>query len=243
MNNETSQPHNFKQDILDKIQKGDVKMKSRAFHIVKVTVVIIVATLILFTSAFLVSFFLFSFQVGSKFLLIGFGWQGVKVFLTIFPWHLLLIEIALLISLELLLKQFQFGYRSPMAYIITGMLVISVALGILIDAFPIHTILLHKAEKKQLPMIGGFYQNLRRPPQELGVFKGQVTAIKGNMFIISTVSPNNEQGRMSKTVIVPPFLHIDNLINVGDTVFVAGTLSNGQVQAYGVQKLLNIDED
>jgi hypothetical protein len=74
-------------------------------------------------------------------------------------------DVAFLVLLEYLLKQFSFGYRSPVVYTALIALVVVVSLGFAIDrATDINDHVLERADENDLPFpFGDFYEHAHRP--------------------------------------------------------------------------------
>lgn len=239
MNDTPTPPRNtFTDQVLEKIRSGKVHMHPRIYFGLKALALALTTAAVVAASATLVSFILFSIQASGQMYLLGFGGRGLQVFLLLFPWWLLALDIALMLLMGWLLRHFQFGYRSPLLYLLTGTLAISVIIGFLITITPLHRSLLHQANRGRLPVFGGLYENLRRPPRERGVFRGEVTDIvPDNSFIMRHNDFDTDHDDGGWKVIPPPNIQIQNFLHVHDYVFVAGNEMNGVIQAYGIQKL------
>ncbi|MEI6057676.1 MAG: hypothetical protein WCQ60_01745 [bacterium] len=244
--------NNLQQNILEKIKAGDIKMRSKSYFIVHLVLLIVLAILVLFTSAFLISFIMFSIHMSGRFFLLGFGWRGLGVFLLTFPWSIFLIDAVFILALEWLLKRFQFMYRSPLVYTLGGVVLVTLATGFVINATPLHDVLFHQEQRGPVPVIGGFYERIQRPPHELGVFRGTVMSLSGNTFIIENTDQDNDADNMMLpigasstaflTVILNPATPASTLVATSDTVFVAGDIQGNTMHAYGIRKLLPSDE-
>ena len=119
MNNTPSQHDHFKDAVLEKIRKGEVQMRPKAYFILKILLLIITILCILITSSLLISFIFFSIRISGKFFLLDFGVRGVLGFLVHFPWKILMVEVILIILLEWLLKNFKFGYRNSFIHVLS----------------------------------------------------------------------------------------------------------------------------
>lgn len=222
------------EEVLEKIRTGEVRMKPRLYFTCKIVLLVLVTFITLITSAFLISYMIFSLSIGGRMILLGFGWKGVQIFLITFPWALLLAELILLYILELLVKHFRFGYRSPVVYIIGGLFSLSIISGIFINATPIHGFLMERAYQKQLPPVfGGMYDHVRRPPRERGVCRGVVTSIQEHSFTLREDDSDDSE----RTIFTPPHIDISTFIKVGDTVFVASDTKGSTTRAYGIRKI------
>jgi hypothetical protein len=235
MNNE--QQKDIKNSVLSRIESGEIKMKPKTFFVLKVVSLsfIIVATSLI--SILLISYILFSIRVGGHILLLGFGVKGLYKFLLIFPWLLLILDIALLLFLDFLLKRFKFGYHSPIINLFLATFVVITAFGSIVSFSRIHTTFLNKAEHNQLPSpFLGFYSGVRKSHAEEGIFRGLVASESTSTFIIIHNDYDDGPGDQI-TVIEPNGADIRQFIAKGDEVFIAGEMINGQIYAYGIRKI------
>lgn len=239
--NDTQTQLNIK-SVLDKIKTGKVRMKPRLYFILKSVLVIVVVILTTATSALLVSFVLFSIKESGELFLLGFGRQGLAVFISLLPWTLFVVELLLVAILKILLDQFEFGYKEPFLYMITLIALVSLGIGIFINVTPLHPTLLRHAERGELPVVGELYERLHRPPNQKGVFTGTVTAIQGNVISITYNDYDNDQDDNIDSIIVSSDIDISSL-KVGDIVYVAGTIDGHTLRAYGIQLLPPIQRE
>jgi hypothetical protein len=254
-NKEQLNNNEIRKSVLDKIQAGDIHMRSKAFFIGKMIAIIVVALLILLTSAFFVSFISFSLRASGRLILLGFGWQGVKVFVLTFPWGLMLIDLVFVVILERMLRSFRFGYRSPLVYLLGGVLVIVVVGGLVLDEeTSLHSEVWHAERSGSAPVFffSTLYNNVPQPPHDEGVFRGTVVfmgvASPGGpaFFILKGDDPDSDIGDFATTsivwkVLLPPNMNAaDNVdVGIGDRILVAGEVMPDGVHAYGIQKVPN----
>lgn len=233
--NEDNTQNNLKTEILEKIKKGEVEMKPKWHFAFKVTILVCLAVLVLVTTVFLVSYTVFSIIVSGHLLLLGFGWRGLYAFMLLFPWTVFCVDIVFAFVLDLLLRKFKFGYHRPVVLLFAGTTIILFIVGYAVSVSPIHGMLLHRAERDNLPMVGPFYNHLRVSHRERGVLQGIVTSVNGTMFTITHDSFDTDNDEATTTIIAP--MDISGFLTVGDHVFVAGDImQDGEIRAYGVTK-------
>ncbi len=220
--------------VLQKIRTGEVQMRSKAYFISKFVLLIIVGVAVLLTSSFLFSFILFSIKASGRMFLLGFGLPGLQLFFMLFPWKVLLVDAILMLILEWLVKHFQFGYKRPFIYLLSGILMISVVAGIIINATPLHNLLSRSAKEKHLPpMVAPFYEHVRRPSDNREFVKGTIIEFKGNEL---TLKPDEDNVILLKVLLPPPIIRRSDF-QIGDEIFVAGDLRDGQIFAFGIKKV------
>lgn len=235
----TQKPSDIQQKVLEQIDSGKVRMRSRLFFILKSAIVLGVALLILLLTIFLASFIFFGLRVGGHEALLGFGARGVLPFLSVFPWPLLLLDIALLILLESLLHRFKFAYRRPLLYIFLGLLVLAGTLGLLLDReTPFHDDRLEEAEQGELiEPLELIYESARQtPPEELGVYRGFVTQVEEKDFVMTNNDNDSDEDDGTWRVESIEGTEQDE-VEVGDRVYVAGDREDDVIRAYGVRVL------
>lgn len=231
--------------VLEKIQTGKVNMRPHYLFMLQVISLFVVSMLTLLISALLVSFIIFSLIGSGKLFLLGFGWRGFWMFFTLFPWPLLVIEIAFIILLEWLIKKFKFGYRTSLSRLVFVILMASIVISIIIGSTPLHGTLLRRAERRNLPLIGDYYRGIRRPPMSQEIFRGTVSDVGTSSFVLNQAS-DNDDGILSQRYLIqlPAGVPANALPSFGDTVFVAGHLMmNNAVQAYGFQAFSSPDTE
>jgi hypothetical protein len=127
------QPKSMRERILEKIDTRELSMRPKIYFTLKVAALVLITLAVLVISIFIFNFILFSSRINGHESLLGFGPRGILTFLEFFPWWLLGIDIALIILLEWLLRQFRFGYKSPVLYLLLTLLVVTASTAFLID--------------------------------------------------------------------------------------------------------------
>lgn len=236
MENNTTQK-NIKDEVLHKIIAGEICMKPKARFVWKLALLILIVILALVISIILISYTLFSLYVSGYLFLLGFGSKGIYEFVLNFPWLLMSADAVLIIFLDYLLKHFRFGYNNPVLYLFVGTFFITGLLGSIINLTSFHNNLLRRAEQKNLPLLGGFYQGLRKSHVDTGTYRGTVISIDGNVFSMKPHEYDTELEYSLITVVSPISVIVSTTLNVDDEVFVAGNMVNGAIEAYGIRKL------
>jgi hypothetical protein len=159
---ESNQP--LQQKILDTIRERKIVMRPRVYFMLKAAGTVAVAAAVLVLSVFICNFIFFTIRInGHESLLARPG--GLFLFLRFFPWELLAIDIALVILLEVLLKEFKFGYKSPVLYLGLVVLAVVISAGFVIDrATDLNDRALERADHHGLPPpFGEMYEYAHRP--------------------------------------------------------------------------------
>lgn len=239
-----NQNKDIKSLVLEKIETGKINMRPRFYFMLQVVSLVVVALFTLLVSSLLISFIIFSLNVSGKLFLFGFGTRGCWVFFALFPWSLLIVEIALVILLEWLIKKFKFGYRSSISRLVFAILLVSLGISIIINIISLHSTLLRLAEQRNLPFVGNYYRGIRRPPPGQEIFRGVVSDVSTSSFILNQKENAGDESNQKYLITLPLGMPQAIVLKVGDTVFVAGKLLSGNlVQAYGFQKFSSPDTE
>lgn len=225
--------------MLERIRSGKLHMRPRALFLLKALAVLGVAFLVLLLSILIASFMFFALRVGGHDSLLGFGPRGIIPFLEVFPWPLLLLDIALLAFLEMLLREFRFVYRRSLLYLFLILLAVAGASGLLIDSrTSFHHDRFIDAEQGRLPPpIRGVYTGARGiPPERLGVYRGFVMQVDETSFTMTRDDQDHDEDDRRWTVIPSPRFPLNHL-SPGDHIYVAGDRKGEDIQAYGIHVL------
>src|SRR6185503_9289372 len=237
---EHNQEHgtNMKDAILRKINAKELSMHPRYYFALRVAALVAVSIGVLLVSVFICNFLLFSIRVNSADSYLYFGLRGWGAFLSFFPWDLFTIDVLLVGTLLWLLRQFKFGYKSPMLYIVLGLILITVAAGAFLDrATDINDRALRAADDDRLPgLLDMFYGTARRmPPPGHGVCKCVIVSIQNGMLTLVDL----RDASTTFTAVMPqddPRATTSGL-EPGDVIFVAGDRGSTTVHAFGIRKL------
>ena len=240
MENETINNNKITQEVLKKIECGEVKMRSKTYFVLKVGILMFITFITFVTSVILVSYLIFSMKVGGQFLLLGFGTKGIYRFLLILPWFLLVFNAFLLFFLDYLLRRFKFGYNSPLVYLFLGTLVFVTTFSFIVNYTSFHKTMMSRAERRHVPVFGGFYGDLRKSHKNEGILKGKVVSIGDDYIVIKHFDYDKDDGLDEEKVYLPKGMNLGSFIKIGDDVFVAGDIASGtEIRAYGVRKMVN----
>lgn len=234
MNEDTLQ-QKIQKGVLEKVRAHRVRVRSRAYFIIRATAVVFVSLLVLAFSSLVLSFIAFSVHESGEQFLLGFGAQGVAVFLGLFPWLPLCIDLLLIVLLEWLLQGFRWGYRFSLATLFAVAFACSVVLALVINATPLHSALLDRADRGELPVVGNLYESIRNSHEPQGIFRGVVASTSDGEILIAHDDGDHDADDGERTVMLPPGTPPPH---VGQRVYVFGnSAGQQQVQAYGVEPL------
>lgn len=236
MNEENKLQINIKDEVLKKIHSGQIGMRSKAYFLVKLGFLSILTVLITLVSIFLLSFILFSSSLDGSLFLIRFGGHGLYNFVLTLPWYMLLVDIFLFILLDLLLKSFKFGYKSPILFLFMGTFLVITAISTLLNLTSFHQNIMSRMEKNKNPIFHNIYSGVGSEHQKPGTWKGYVGPINGNSFKFRYVKGISGEMGDAEVFAVNEITVVGKLFE-GDLVFVAGNILDNRIMAYGIKKL------
>ena len=231
----TEQPSRIADQVLEKVRTGRVQMHSRAYFIARVALSVFVAFLTLGISSWVISFIFFSLHESGELFLLGYGVRGVQTFFALFPWLPLAFDVVLIVFLQWLLQGFKFGYRAALLTVFLYVLLGSVALAVLITLSPVHSNLLQRADRGELPLIGDMYEGIHDSHHDNGVFRGTVISSEGPTSTIMHNDGDHDSDDGVHEVITGPETDIDAALRPGDNVYIFGTENGTDIRADGIQ--------
>ena len=238
-NNHTS----LKEKVLGKIQAKKLSMHPKYYFWMRVAALVVVSILVLLISVFIFNFLLFSIRISSSDAFLGFGLRGWQAFLAFFPWDLLAVDAVLVAVLLWLLRQFKFGYKNPMLYVLLGICVLTVGAGIAVDQTTgINERFLKDAHEHRLPppLIGLYGRAERMPGPGNGVCRCMIISIDGRTLIVSDLKASTTPF----TLMLPPNdpRATTSNLQAGDVIFVAGERAGETINVFGIRKLFRENE-
>src|SRR5581483_7663950 len=219
---------------LEQIREGKVRRLPRAYFVLRVAATAFVSLLLLAIAAYLISFILFSLHESGEQFLLGYGLQGIIVFLALFPWGLLVIAVLLIFLLEWLIQGFRFAYRLPLLQAFAAIVGISVVFGFLISLTPLHPLLQQEADNDQLPLFGPAYEQNHEHHEDVGISRGMVIATSTNSFVLKHNDQDRDNDEATYTIVIPPGSQLV-VPRVGEEVVVFGTPEQGTIQAQHIE--------
>ncbi|MBP8994370.1 MAG: hypothetical protein KBG30_11270 [Bacteroidales bacterium] len=228
MNKQSFQNQNpKKENALDKIKKGEVKMRPRIYFIFRILLWVLGIILIFIAGVYLVDLIFIVLHKSGLWFTLGFGPKGIMIFLGNFPWVLLLITLIFVALLETLIRRFSITYKRPLIYSVLAILILISLVGFFIQKSSFNEHILKRAEEGRLPITHHFYNRYGMQKPE-NVFLGTVVEISNDKnFIIK-----KEDGTLIKVEILPNTHFPPRFeIKVGDYVIIMGEIKDGVIRA------------
>lgn len=217
-------------------------MRPKLYFSLKVFATISVAVGILILSTFLFNFILFSIRINGQDALLGFGPRGVHVFLRFFPWMLLIADILLITLLGKLIRQFRFGYKTPVLIVLGAVFIGTILIATFLDrGTPLNDRLFRASRGQHLPApMNSLYRGARfAPPAEGGVHKAEILSVAGSSLTVRLLDEEGRTGTTTVTVLLPlnNFRATTTGLRSGDTVLIAGDETDGILRAFGIRNI------
>lgn len=229
----TDQQTSITDKVLEKIDRGEVKMRSRKYFVLRSVVIgLSIIVMVLFT-LYLLSFIAFALRINGVWLAPGFGLPGLGIFFGSLPWILIGVSLVLLVTIEILVKRLSFAWRRPMAYSLMGIILLALFGSFFLDKTGMHSALFVRAREGHLPIAGSFYRE-HGAPRFRGIHPGIVKEMTENGFLLETRREEiiiviiSEKTKISTEV---------GMVRVEDMVIVYGARTNGTVHAFGIRKV------
>jgi hypothetical protein len=182
--------HKVKDIILDKIKHGEVAMRPRWYFVLKSILVVSGIIIGAIGLVYTLSFILFFLRQSGLFFVPLIGFRGLATFIISSPWLLILVACVFLVALELLVRQYSFGYRTPLLYMLFGIISISFLGTYGIAKTTMHDRLQAFSENTNVPIFSPLYKEYGK--RELpNIHMGTIVEITDDGFILETI--RNEQ--------------------------------------------------
>jgi hypothetical protein len=148
------------QRVISKIEKGELKMKPKAYFVAKTILIVGLLTLVFLLALYFGSLIIFVLRINDVSLFQGMGFQVIRNVLLSFPWYLVFLTLTLVVLIELIAKRFHFIYRKPLIVSLFVILALVLLSSFLIERSSLHHSFFRLAEQERLPLAGRMYRDL-----------------------------------------------------------------------------------
>lgn len=221
-------------NVMDAIRSGRVHMRPRWKFVLSGALAALGVAILLFTLLFIASFAIFTLRQSGALFVPVFGMRGLFAFFAALPLILILLLMLFVVVLEILVRRYRVGYRTPLLVSVIAILLIVVIGGYALERTRIHQQLLHQAQ-----MPGGlppplsiiYRQGAERVP---GIYHGTIVAMIPGGFLLL-----DDNGAGTTTVLIDPSTQLPSGGNfsAGEEVVVFGQSASGTVHAFGVRQV------
>lgn len=187
-------PSSIQEKIRAQIQAGDLRPRSRFVFIVQMASVVVSALLALAATLTALSFIFYSVYESGEAFLLGFGWEGISIFLLLFPWMLVVLAALLLALFQWRLSYVIPTYRIPVLPLFALLIIVVASLGYVIA--PVHSVFIERIEESDLPVVGQLYENIYASREGYGIYRGIVVSMedRGVWMIRSDGDADDDDG-------------------------------------------------
>lgn len=146
-------------DVISKIEQGEVKMKSKRYFVSKTVLIFGFTALFSLLALYTGSFIFFILEENAILTLSNMGIEGLKLAILSFPWHLVVLVLSVTVLVEVMLKRFSFIYKRPLIYSMLAILLLVIVGSVVMGATSVHRSFFDLAEQDRLPVMGGLYRH------------------------------------------------------------------------------------
>ena len=158
-----------RESVLAQIESRVVVMRPKIYFTLRIIGIVVLSVIVLLFSIFILGMISFSLRVSGHAFLLGRGFQGVLLFLRLFPWIPLVVTVGVLALLVKLLRTFSFGYRQPVIFVLAFVGLFCLGAGIALDrATPVNDRMFDSAMRAPRPgPVDALYRGAKRVPPPL----------------------------------------------------------------------------
>ena len=223
--------NNIGETITEKIREGKIKMKSKAYFILRTLLLSASIIILLLFLVYLLSFIIFELRISGIWFLSQFGLSGIRMLLSSLPWFLIIISITMIVLLEFFAEKVEFVYKQPALYSLLGIIAVTITASFFIGTSPLHQTLLQAAEEGRLPLVGAFYQKYGALEFE-DFHHGMVSEIQEDGF--NMVTPRGER------VFISVDQKFKDTLKAGNPILIIGKKQGHRIKA---SQFLKTNED
>lgn len=224
---------NPRNDIMSAIREGRVRMKPRWRFVLASTLAALGVLIILLTLLYITSFGMFMMRHSGALFMPVFGMRGVMIFLRSLPLILIGLLLVFVLLLQVIVRRYSVGYRTPLLVSVGAICVIIFCGGIALDRTPIHGQLYEQARNHGLPPpINDMYRSGGAPVPE--VERGTIIGIIPGGLLL-----REEDGDGTTTVLIDPHTRLPFGADfaVGQEIAVLGDEASGTIHAFGIRRV------
>src|SRR3989344_2349312 len=187
-NHQSPQSQELKDVIMGKIESGEVKSRSKKSFFAEDIFFIIALLISLLGARFVINMFIYWGNAGGHMREIGLGKPGRLVFAHSFPTEWFIVAVILFVLAYVILKHFDISYKKPLGYVLSGLAVSALLIGIIISVTPLNRGIAGKVRQGRFTPIHGIY----RPGRHLRDENSTVGTIKKIENNVITLDINGE---------------------------------------------------
>lgn len=233
MSDQNNKP-TVERDVMAAIRSGKIHMRPRWKFVLSGALAALGGIILLLTLLYITSFAFFELRQSGALFVPVFGMRGVFAFFAALPILLIVLLLLFIVVLEVLVRRYRVGYRTPLLVSVAAVLLIVVIGGWALERTRIHQQLMHQAGMPgglPAPLSLIYHPDDNRVPD---IYRGTIVSVTPAGFVIV-----DENGAGTTTILVDAStrLPLGGGFNVGDEVVVFGDEASDSVHAIGIREV------
>lgn len=213
--------------IESRIKSGALTPRSRGALILEVALAACIALVALVATLITLSFVFYSVYESREAFLLGFGWEGVALFLMLFPWVPVVVSLVLIGVFQWRLSHLIPSYRVPVIPLFAAFVLGAGAVGFMLA--PVHSVVWDSIEDRGLPVLNEIYEAVYESKEGYGIYRGNVIEVTGDGVLITRLDGDADGDDLPRLVILPDG---SEEISIGDEIFVLGSQDDDVIRAF-----------
>lgn len=156
----------IQENIIESIKSGKIHMKPRWYFILKFILNILLVSVVFFTSIYLLSFMGLILHEKDLFNIFDLSPRGMKMLMTSIPWIVVMLSITLVMVLYVLVKDHSFVYKKPVAYSLSGLVLLVILIGFVVHMFDVNFRFARMGDDDRTPIMGPIHKYYRGEAKE-----------------------------------------------------------------------------
>lgn len=224
----TNEPLNspLQERVQSAIQSGSVKPVSRTVVMLRVLSALLTALIALAAAVLTLSFALYSVVESGEAFLLGFGVEGITLFLMLFPWVFVLAALVAIMLFQWRLAYVTTSYRFPLVPLFVALLLLVCAVGYL--TIPFHAAFSVAVAEKNIPILDTIYDSVYESREGYGIYRGVIVSVGEKEIRFVRSDGDADADDFSRLVVIEKGTAG---YEQGDEVFIFGNQEDGIIYA------------
>lgn len=231
---ENEKENKISEEIIGKIKRGEIKMLSKNYLLMKSAIFGIVSLFVVMTAAFFLVLVFYILKINGFINMSCFGLKGIRDMILSLPILLFALAILFVIAAAMFLHEYPATYRRPLIYSVGGLLVIfSAGLLVFTEAVSLRRAVYNEIETGEIPLVSSFFDYIKEVNPR-NVYKGRVVKVYANSI---TFNAENEEEILRAAFGPQTSIYADEPIKAGDYVIIHGRKNGNTIGVFVVEKI------